>query len=315
MDRPDIEARLHEEPGLAAAVVAETLRFDSPAQALLRVAETDVELSGTTIPAGAYILPLVGSANRDPRRFPDPDEFRLDRPNIQDHLTFGAGIHYCIGSALARLEATAALEELTRRVPAMAPAGAPGASRALSCAACAANRFASERQRHRRCQRPIVCRRKRSGHASPPAQTRRTTEATTTTARADAGMSRTWLPSLSRRDRIGIGSNQPQAAISRSMRYSVRPDRLMTISIRRSERAFRRARQLRSTERDRPGQPVDPGQRPAQVTRRWETHRRATLTRCPPSSDHDPSSSASSAIYCSRSLRRAAARDGDGHSR
>ncbi|MGY1944425.1 cytochrome P450 [Nocardia asiatica] len=126
LDRPDIEARLREEPGLAAAVVAETLRFDSPAQALLRGAETDVELSGTTIPADAYILPLVGSANRDPRRFPDPDEFRLDRPNIQDHLASGAGIHYCIGSALARLEATATLEELTRRVPAMAPAGAPG---------------------------------------------------------------------------------------------------------------------------------------------------------------------------------------------
>ncbi|MFI1464170.1 cytochrome P450 [Nocardia carnea] len=124
-DRPDIRSRLREEPEPAAAVVAETLRFDGPAQALLRVAVTDVELSGTTIPAGAHVLPLVGSANRDPRRFPDPDEFRLDRPNMQDHLAFGAGIHYCIGSALARMEATAAIEEIARRIPALAPAGAP----------------------------------------------------------------------------------------------------------------------------------------------------------------------------------------------
>lgn len=106
-------------------MVTETLRFDGPAQALLRVAVTETELSGTTIPAGAHVLPLVGSANRDPRRFPDADEFRPDRPNMQDHLAFGAGIHYCIGSALARMEATTAIEEIARRMPALAPAGTP----------------------------------------------------------------------------------------------------------------------------------------------------------------------------------------------
>lgn len=124
-DRPDIRAQLHTNPAQAAQAVDETLRFDGPAQALLRIAATDVELSGTTIPAGAYVLPLVGSANRDPRQFPDPDDFRLDRPNTQDQLAFGAGIHYCIGSALARMEATAAIEELMRRVPEIAAAGAP----------------------------------------------------------------------------------------------------------------------------------------------------------------------------------------------
>ncbi|WP_433524825.1 cytochrome P450 [Nocardia pseudovaccinii] len=124
-DRPDLRDQVRANPELAAAVVAEALRFDGPGQGLLRVARTDIELSGTTIPSGAFVLPLIGSANRDPRRFPDPDEFRLDRPNIQDHLAFGAGIHYCIGSALARIEATAAIAEITRRIPDIAPAGAP----------------------------------------------------------------------------------------------------------------------------------------------------------------------------------------------
>ncbi|MGW0178934.1 cytochrome P450 [Nocardia sp. NPDC003345] len=73
----------------------------------------------------AYVLPLVGSANRDPRQFPDPDDFRLDRPNTQDRPAFGAGVHYCIGSTLARMEATVAIEELMRRVPDIAAAGAP----------------------------------------------------------------------------------------------------------------------------------------------------------------------------------------------
>lgn len=124
-DRPALHRRVRDDPSLAAAVIAETLRFDGPGQGLLRVARTDVELSGTTIPAGAFVLPLIGSANRDPRRFPNPDEFRLDRPNIQDHLAFGAGIHYCIGSALARLEATAAIEHIARHLPDIAPAGTP----------------------------------------------------------------------------------------------------------------------------------------------------------------------------------------------
>ncbi|MQY25957.1 cytochrome P450 [Nocardia aurantia] len=124
-DHPEIRARVHAEPELAAAVVAETLRFDGPAQMLLRITTTAVELSGTTIPAGAYVLPLVGSANRDPRHFRDPDEFRLDRPDIGDHLAFGAGIHYCIGGVLARMEATAAVEAVARRVPDMSPANEP----------------------------------------------------------------------------------------------------------------------------------------------------------------------------------------------
>ncbi|MFC9898002.1 cytochrome P450 [Nocardia sp. NPDC127579] len=124
-ERPDLRARVHAEPELAAAVVTETLRFDGPAQALLRVADTDIDLGESTVPAGSYILPLLGAANRDPRRFADPDEFRLDRAEAGEHLAFGAGIHFCLGSALARMEATAAIEELMRRAPALTPSGAP----------------------------------------------------------------------------------------------------------------------------------------------------------------------------------------------
>ncbi|MFC9432542.1 cytochrome P450 [Nocardia sp. NPDC057030] len=106
-------------------MVAETLRFDGPGQGLLRRAVTDISLGDNMVPAGAYVLPLIGAANRDPAHWPDPDEFRLDRPNIADHLAFGSGIHYCIGNALARIEATAAIEEIMRRLPDVAPNGAP----------------------------------------------------------------------------------------------------------------------------------------------------------------------------------------------
>ncbi|WP_194815866.1 cytochrome P450 [Nocardia sp. XZ_19_385] len=124
-DRPVLRQQLCANPELAAAVVAETLRFDNPAQGLMRVTRTEVTLSDITIPAGAYVIPLIGSANRDPDRWADPDEFLLHRPNLGEHLAFGSGIHYCIGNALARIEATAALEEIARRLPDMAPAGTP----------------------------------------------------------------------------------------------------------------------------------------------------------------------------------------------
>jgi cytochrome P450 len=112
------------DPGLAAAAVEETLRYDGPGQGLLRVANTDITFGETTIPAGARVLPLIASANRDPDCYEDPDEFRLDRINI-DHIAFGAGIHFCIGNALARMEAKAALESIARRLPNLEPAGEP----------------------------------------------------------------------------------------------------------------------------------------------------------------------------------------------
>jgi cytochrome P450 len=124
LDRPDLWQQIAASPTLAAAVVEEALRFDGPGQGLLRVATTDVTIGDTTIPAGARVLTLIGSANRDPRRWADPDEFRLDR-NCYEHIGFGSGIHFCIGNALARLEARAAIEVLARRFPHLASAGTP----------------------------------------------------------------------------------------------------------------------------------------------------------------------------------------------
>ena len=76
----------------------------------------DVEYYGTTVPAGSAILLLVGSANRDERRHPDPDRFDVRRDNGQ-HLTFGYGLHFCLGAALARVSGRVALDEVLNRFP------------------------------------------------------------------------------------------------------------------------------------------------------------------------------------------------------
>jgi cytochrome P450 len=85
---------------------------------LLRDARCETEIAGTKIPKGAIVVPVLGSANRDERRFPEPDAFRVGR-DTRGHVAFGLGIHFCLGAALARLEARVALEalvpELARR--------------------------------------------------------------------------------------------------------------------------------------------------------------------------------------------------------
>lgn len=124
LERPDLWRQIVADPGLAQAALEEALRFDGPGQGLLRIAVTDITIGEVTIPAGARVLPMIGSANRDPRYWDRPDEFRLDRtPN--DHIAFGSGIHFCIGNALARIESRAAIETLARRLPHLAPAGTP----------------------------------------------------------------------------------------------------------------------------------------------------------------------------------------------
>ena len=123
-DRPDVESQLRAEPSLGGDVIEETLRYDNPGQGLIRVTTTDVTNGSALIRAGSKVLTLVGSANRDPRHFAGPDDFRLDR-NPNDHLGFGTGIHLCIGAPLARMEGRIALETMFRRTRAIAPAGAP----------------------------------------------------------------------------------------------------------------------------------------------------------------------------------------------
>jgi cytochrome P450 len=108
---PDERARVLTDPGLVPAAVEETLRFDTSTQALARVLTRDLELHGTTLPAGAKGLLLFGSANRDERRWDQPDAFVVDR-NPAGHLAFGHGIHHCLGAALARLESRVALDVL-----------------------------------------------------------------------------------------------------------------------------------------------------------------------------------------------------------
>jgi cytochrome P450 len=118
LDHPEQLARVAADPSLVPGLIEEAVRFDSPVQLVFREAVTDVELAGVRIPAGAIVVPLIGSANRDERRFPDPDRFDVTR-NPQGHLGFGFGKHFCLGASLARLEAKAALEalvpELVRR--------------------------------------------------------------------------------------------------------------------------------------------------------------------------------------------------------
>ena len=122
---PDSWHRLREDPALIPAAVEEMLRYDSPVQLTSRIATEDVEVGGSVIAAGRPAVVSIGGANRDPAVFEQPDEFRIGRPDPGRHLSFSLGIHHCLGAALARLEGRIAIEELTRRYPALELAGRP----------------------------------------------------------------------------------------------------------------------------------------------------------------------------------------------
>ncbi|WP_040813235.1 cytochrome P450 [Nocardia concava] len=112
---PDLQDELRREPGLLPAFLDEALRLESPFRGHHRHVTTDTVLGDTAIPAGSHLLLSWGAANRDPARFTDPDALDLDRRSGANNLAFGRGIHFCIGSALAKLEATAALTALLDR--------------------------------------------------------------------------------------------------------------------------------------------------------------------------------------------------------
>ncbi|GHF58819.1 cytochrome P450 [Amycolatopsis bartoniae] len=108
--------RLREDPALLDSAVEELIRYDSPLQLFERTATEDVEIAGFRVAKGEKIAALLGAAARDPKVFDDPDALDLGRTPNQ-HLGFGAGIHYCVGAPLARIEIAAALAALTRRMP------------------------------------------------------------------------------------------------------------------------------------------------------------------------------------------------------
>jgi cytochrome P450 len=123
---PDQLARLRAEPALAGNAVEEMLRYDSPVQATRRITLEPASFTGVTIPPGSFVMALLGSANRDESFFgPDAGEFRLDRENARQHVSFGAGPHHCLGASLARMEAAIAVGQLTSRFPGLALDGEP----------------------------------------------------------------------------------------------------------------------------------------------------------------------------------------------
>jgi cytochrome P450 len=116
-EHPDQRRELAENPALIPAAIEELLRFEPPAPHVARYVTRDVTYYGQTVPEGSAMMMLIGSANRDHRQFPpDGDVFDIHREPRQ-HLAFSVGTHYCLGSALARLEGRVALEEILKRFP------------------------------------------------------------------------------------------------------------------------------------------------------------------------------------------------------
>jgi cytochrome P450 len=122
LDHPAEWEALRRDPALVPAAVNEGLRYDAPVQGFFRTSITRHAVGDREIPAGERVMLLFGAANRDPRKYPDPDVFRAAR-NPEDHLAFGGGIHFCLGASLARMEGAAVLGELVRRVRSFELAG------------------------------------------------------------------------------------------------------------------------------------------------------------------------------------------------
>ena len=117
LHHPDQYEQLAADPSLIPNAVEELLRYDGPVQVIWRTAAEDITIDGQQIRAGERIIPCLGAANRDPAQFPEPDRLDIRRANAGNNISFGHGIHYCLGAPLARLEAQIAFATLLRRLP------------------------------------------------------------------------------------------------------------------------------------------------------------------------------------------------------
>ena len=125
LENPPEMDRCRADPAEIEAVIEETLRFESPIQAWFRRAAADTELSGVPVPKDAMLLVVIASANRDETKWSCPAAFETDRSDAKDHLAFGRGRHFCIGSNLARAEARIAITSLLERFSTIELAGEP----------------------------------------------------------------------------------------------------------------------------------------------------------------------------------------------
>lgn len=118
---PEVAARLRADLSLIPAFIEESLRFTGPPQRLFRIATRDVDFGGQHISAGDWVALFYAAANHDPEVFAEPQTFDLDRDNLHQHLTMGAGIHHCLGFAVAKAEAAGLVEVVLERFPALSP--------------------------------------------------------------------------------------------------------------------------------------------------------------------------------------------------
>ena len=117
--------RWRDDPGLDATAVDELLRFDGPVQQTVRIPTETVRFGDVEIAPGTTVMTVLGAANHDPAIFDEPGRLQLDRPNANRHLAFSAGIHYCLGASLAKLEATVSITSVIRRFPDVELTGEP----------------------------------------------------------------------------------------------------------------------------------------------------------------------------------------------
>ncbi|MBH0776599.1 cytochrome P450 [Nocardia bovistercoris] len=116
VDNPELQPRLREDRSLIPTFIEETLRTESPVKASFRLVRRSTSLGGVDLPAGTIVMVSPGAINRDPKRFTDPHEFRVDRENVRDQIAFSRGVHSCPGAPLARVEARISLERILTRM-------------------------------------------------------------------------------------------------------------------------------------------------------------------------------------------------------